>query len=115
MISSPSRIEPTAGLRRCQPKRSAAVVMASGRWLLDHGRLLLSSRVDRLSWRNAKGSMPIASAISSTADSGANSPGAAPGARIDVGVPRWTALLLCVTSTLGHAYRLFVMPPHASV
>src|ERR1700739_2611676 len=115
MTSSPSRIEPTAGLRRFQPKRSAAEVIASGKWLLDHGRLLLSSRVERLSCRNARGSMPMASAISSTADSSANNPGAAPGARIEVGVPRFTAPLLWLTSTFGHEYSLFVMPPHASV
>src|SRR5258707_9427296 len=64
---------------------------------------------------NWGGSMPACSASSSMADSSEKRPGAAPGAGIDVGEPRFTWVVWWLTSTLGHEYRLRDTPPQFSV
>jgi hypothetical protein len=88
------------GSRRLHPNRSAATRRHSRSERLENGRPSASTFVSLMS-RSCTGSIPVAYASSSIADSSANEPHASPGARMNVGVAAFSFRKRCVTSRFG--------------
>lgn len=99
----PSRIEPGRGTRRDQPKARAPAAKQAISGRVENGFPETGSTAVSLIRRSAIGSMPSATAISSTALSRANRNGTSGGARIGPGVLRSTRTARSAVRMFGQA------------